>query len=50
MIARRNPRVRQLLQYLLVQPPKRLGNFDTSLISRSGAPSSVFDALRSAAR
>jgi hypothetical protein len=49
-IARRNPRVRQLLQYLLIQPPKQLGNFDTSLISRSGALNVVYDALRAAAR
>jgi hypothetical protein len=49
-IARRNPRVRQLLQYLLVQPPKSLGNFDTGLISRSGALNVVYNALRGATR
>ena len=49
-IARRNPRVRQLLQYLLVQPPKSLGNFDTGLIPRSGVLTSVYKALRGASR
>lgn len=49
-IARRNPHVRQLLQYLLVEPPKSIGNFDTGLIPRSGALTSVYNALRGASR
>jgi hypothetical protein len=44
-IARRNSRVKQMLQYLLVQPPKALGNFDTALVGRSGALSAAYHAL-----
>jgi hypothetical protein len=41
------PRVRQMLQYLLVAPPRVLpgGRFDTSLVSSSGAPTPAFEAL-----
>jgi hypothetical protein len=41
------PRVRQLLQYLLVDPPPTLpgGSFDTGLIADSGAESASFHAL-----
>ena len=44
-IARRNPRVKQMLQYLLVKPPRALGNFDTSLVNRNGALSAAYHAL-----
>jgi hypothetical protein len=47
-IARRNPRVKQLLQYLLVSPPKALGNFDTALLSRNGHLTPAYHALRRA--
>jgi hypothetical protein len=49
-IARRNARVREMLQYLLVQPPRRVGSFDTALLPRSGAITPVYRALRSAVR
>ena len=44
----RYPRVRQLLQYLLVSPPAGFpgGRFDTSLLTRDGRPTPAFDALR----
>jgi hypothetical protein len=44
-IAQKNPRVRQMLHFLLVQPPKKYAFFDTSLVSRSGQESSAFAAL-----
>ena len=45
--ASRYPRVRQMLQYLLVSPPPSLpgGRFDTGLVSRSGSESPAFAAL-----
>jgi hypothetical protein len=49
-IARHNPHVKQMLQYLLVSPPKRLGNFDTALLGRNGRITRVYNALRKAAR
>jgi hypothetical protein len=49
-IARRNPRVKEMLQYLLVSPPKALGNFDTALIGRNGAVTSAYRALRKSRR
>ncbi|MFL5885123.1 MAG: beta-galactosidase [Thermoleophilaceae bacterium] len=42
------PRVRQLLQYLLVAPPPSgpaADSFDTSVVARSGAPEAPFSAL-----
>jgi hypothetical protein len=47
-IARHSPRVKQMLQYLLVSPPKALGNFDTALLGRNGQLTSVYHALRKA--
>ncbi|MEA2308718.1 MAG: hypothetical protein QOI65_1004 [Thermoleophilaceae bacterium] len=46
------PRVRQLLQYLLVSPPPnyRGGRFDTSILLRSGVRTPSFDALSAWAR
>jgi hypothetical protein len=44
-IARRNSRVKQMLQYLLVSPPKALGNFDTALLSRNGRLTPAYHAL-----
>jgi hypothetical protein len=40
-----NPRVKQLLQYLLVQPPKRYRFFDMSLVNRKGKQTGSFKAL-----
>jgi hypothetical protein len=49
-IARRTPHVKQLLQYLLVSPPRALGNFDTALIGRNGRATRVYHAVRKAGR
>lgn len=48
LAARRYPRVRQLLQYLLVSPPEGFpgGRFDTAVLDRDGQPTPAFDALR----
>lgn len=46
-IAQRNPRVRQMLQYLLVTPPRKYRFFDTSLIRRDGLATKPYAALRS---
>jgi GH35 family endo-1,4-beta-xylanase len=40
-----NPRVKQMLQYLIVPPPARSMEFDTSIASKKGKPSKVFKAL-----
>jgi hypothetical protein len=47
LAASKHPRVRQLLQYLLVSPPEGFpgGRFDTSLLTRDGARTPAFDAL-----
>ena len=41
------PRVRQLVQYLLVTPPPTApgGDFDTGIVSLSGRPEQPFSAL-----
>jgi hypothetical protein len=44
-IAQTNPRVRQMLHFLLVEPPKKYAFFDTSIVSRKGNPSAAFNAL-----
>ncbi|HEX8067130.1 MAG TPA: hypothetical protein VF520_11435 [Thermoleophilaceae bacterium] len=44
-IAQANPRVRQMLQYLLVQPARKYRFFDTSLLSASGKETGTFRAL-----
>ena len=46
-IAWSNPRVRQMLHFLLIQPPKKYRFFDTSIISRKGKESGAFGALAS---
>jgi hypothetical protein len=46
-MAERNPRVRQMLQYLLVQPGEVHAFFDTSILSRKGKASRTFRKLRS---
>ena len=47
LAASRYPRVRQLLQYLLVAPPEHFpgGRFDTALLTRAGERTPAFDAL-----
>jgi hypothetical protein len=45
--ARRNSRVRQMLQFLLVQPASEYRFFDTSLITRKGSESRAYRTLRS---
>ena len=40
-----NPRVRELLQYLLVAPGKKYRFFDMSLVSRKGSQGAAFNAL-----
>jgi hypothetical protein len=45
-IAQRNPRVREMLHYLLLQPPRgRYRFFDTSIASAKGKPTKAFNAL-----
>jgi len=44
-IAQANPRVRQMLHFLLVEPAKKYRFFDTSIVSRKGKPSSAFNIL-----
>lgn len=50
--ASRYPRVRQLLQYLLVEPPPGFpgGEFDTALVTRAGGATPAFDTLAAWAR
>ncbi|MFL5885400.1 MAG: hypothetical protein ACJ77M_10045, partial [Thermoleophilaceae bacterium] len=44
-IALNNPRVREMLQYLLVPPRKPYNFFDTSIADKRGRPTSAFKAL-----
>jgi hypothetical protein len=44
-IALKNPRVRELLQYMLVSPPKGLDVFPTQIVDPNGRPTQSFDAL-----
>ena len=44
-IALKNPRVRQMLHFLLAQPTGRYKFFDTSLTSRAGGKTAAFKAL-----
>jgi hypothetical protein len=45
-IAQKNPRVKQMLQYLLLQPPRgRYRFFDTSIASLGGKPTGAFKKL-----
>jgi hypothetical protein len=46
-IAQRNPRVKEMLHYLLVQPPPgRYRTFDTSIATQSGQPTAAFNKLK----
>ena len=45
-IARKNKRVKQMLQYLVVEPGPGYEFFDTSLIAKDGTKTATFDALR----
>ena len=49
-MARKNPRVKQMLQYLLVQPPSRTGFFATHIMNRSFQPYTAFKKLKRWAR
>jgi GH35 family endo-1,4-beta-xylanase len=40
-----NPRVKEMLQYLLIKPPPRSEFFDTSIVSKKGNRSKTFKAL-----
>jgi Cellulase (glycosyl hydrolase family 5) len=44
-IASRNPRVRQMLQYILVSPPSKV-RFDTGIVTPDGQPTTAYTALR----
>jgi hypothetical protein len=45
-IAQKNSRVKEMLHYLLLQPPRgRFRSFDTSIASMGGKPSSAFNKL-----
>jgi hypothetical protein len=44
-IAQKNSRVKQMLQYLLVQPGKKYRFFDTSIATTKAKPTSVFNKL-----
>jgi hypothetical protein len=44
-MAQKNPRVKQMLQYLLVQPTTKYSSFDTSIASRSGHPTAAYKKL-----
>jgi hypothetical protein len=46
-IAQKNKRVKEMLQFLLIQPPKgRFRQFDTSIVSENGTPTSAFNKLK----
>jgi hypothetical protein len=49
-IAQRNPRVKQLLQYLLVKPPSKYAFFDTSIAGSNGKGTLAFKMLAAWAR
>jgi hypothetical protein len=44
-IALKNPRVKEMLQYLLAPPPKRSAFFDTSILTKKNKETKVFKAL-----
>jgi hypothetical protein len=44
-MAQKNKRVKQMLQYLLPQPPSIYRFFDTSIATRAGKPTAAFKAL-----
>ena len=46
-MARKHPRVKQMLQFLLVQPAKRYRFFDTALLKSGGKETRAFRTLRS---
>ena len=46
-MARRNSRVRQMLQFLLVQPGKKYRFFDTAILGRKGKETRAYRTLRS---
>jgi hypothetical protein len=49
-MAQANPRVRQLLQYLVIKPPSKYLFFDTSIAGRNGKGTAAFNMLAAWAR
>jgi hypothetical protein len=49
-MAQANPRVRQMLQYLIVKPRGNLSHFNTSIADKNGRPSLAFRRLAAWAR
>jgi hypothetical protein len=49
-MAQRNPRVKQLLQYLVIKPPSKYLFFDTSIAGRNGKGTTAFNMLASWAK
>src|SRR5215204_3389201 len=45
-IARNNPRVHSMLQYLLVSPPKQWAHFNTAITLKNGTPTAPYWALK----
>jgi hypothetical protein len=45
-IALKNPRVKEMLQYLLAPPPPFQADFDTSIVTKKGKPTKPFTALQ----
>jgi hypothetical protein len=45
-IAQRNPRVKEMLHFLMVQPSRKFSFFDTSLATRGGKPFPAFKKLQ----
>jgi hypothetical protein len=49
-LAQKDERVKEMLQFLVIEPPKKYRFFDMSIASRSGQPTSTFRALASWAK
>jgi GH35 family endo-1,4-beta-xylanase len=45
-IALKNPRVKEMTQYLLAPPPPFMADFDTSIVTKKGKPTKPFTALK----
>src|SRR4051812_42972093 len=45
-LARNNPRVHSMLQYLLVSPPQQWANFNTSITLKDGRPTAPYWAIK----
>jgi hypothetical protein len=49
-MAQANPRIKQLIQYLVIKPPSKYLFFDTSIAGRNGKPTTAFNMLASWAK